>query len=123
MTMRSHLHVLHPEYGFTFDPRGWIHCYDFKREEVIGQCYMFSQRIERTLGVTLSPVLRDLARVAAAVYIADRLSPKPRHGNKGEPTTIKRGIKILIPVVESDRWNSPSVVHTLQDSLSFLTRD
>lgn len=87
--------------------------------EWVGAIRLDDQRIVRALGITLPPHLADLADVALAVHVADRLC---RRRGRDIDRWMRR-IAITIPVRDPSRWNNPARAVAVADVLAHLTGD
>lgn len=85
----------------------------------MGAARLDDQQIVRALGATLPPHLADLADIALAVHVADRLCR--RRGRDIDRWT--RRIAITIPVRDPSRWNNPARAVAVADVLAHLTGD
>lgn len=76
---------------------------------------------EKPFGRHLSDLQADLLDVAAAVYGADRLIPRP--SGAANKTPWFRRLVIRLPVRDIKTWRRPEVSAFLSDALTFLTQD
>ena len=66
-----------------------------------------------------SPRSVDMLRIGMAVYLVDRLVRRGR----GKRRPWRRNLVVKVQVLDSDFWNSPEVLDTLQDTVEFLGGD
>jgi len=72
----------------------------------------------RLLGKGISAIHADMIEVAVAVYMADRVSPRPRDREEGQ-----RQFELRIPVRVLSVWSRGSVAESLAQYLRYLTED
>lgn len=65
----------------------------------------------------------DLVEIAAYVYCADQVIRRTHQDVDSFGGTWRRNFDFSIPVRQPDLWNSPEVVNSLTDLLSFLSGD
>lgn len=78
------------------------------------------ERMQKTLLYAFPHRAWDFARIAAAVYAADRSIPRPP--KKGNDAWIRK-IHLNFTVKEPDFWNSPGTIKLMTEALHFLTGD
>lgn len=80
--------------------------------------------ITAVAGCPLPPMAADFLDLCAAIYIADRLSPRQPEGDVRDPfNRWHRPMHLIVPVRHPDWWSQPAIVARLQELLGFLTDD
>jgi hypothetical protein len=80
--------------------------------------------IAAVAGCPLPPTAADFLDLCAAIYIADRLSPRQLEGDVRDPfNRWHRPIQLIVPVRHPDWWRQSAIVARLQELLGFLTDD
>lgn len=75
-------------------------------------------------GRPIPDAVADLIDVSAAVYIADRLSPREAAADPRFPgDRWHRRIHVVLPLRHPDRWRQAAVLACLEELLGFLTDD
>jgi hypothetical protein len=107
---------------------------DFGQPNIISQCgalqenhrfavqyFVDDEDVARKFGHVVSGIQADLVDLAASVYMADRLEPRPRTNSCSAPW--RRSLTLTVPVRCVSAWRRPAVQRSLLDILHFLTED
>jgi len=89
---------------------------DFQRIAIAGDFVAFAKQARKPL----SGREGDFARLAVAIYLADRTAPRNPYGRRG-PTFWRRRVHITIGVTEPSVWQG--VIESLTHALEYLTED
>jgi len=82
--------------------------------------YLDIEKMQRYLLYSFPDRAWDYARIAAAVYAADRNIKRP--SKKGNDFWVRK-LRLTLPVNEPDFWNLPYTIKLMTEALYFLTGD
>ena len=85
--------------------------------------YIDDQPIARAFSTVLDPVLTDLADIALAIYVADRLCRRKKENPDHYNLNWTRQISISLPIRDPERWQDQLLTSRLSELLWFLTED
>ena len=79
--------------------------------------------ISKRLVANVPDLLIDLVEIAAYIYCADQATSRGGEVQAGMGSDWRRRFRFVIPVRQPDHWNSPQVLGSLCDTMSFLSED
>lgn len=105
-------------YEYDLDRRTILNLQAPSTDEIAKTYHLNDDSACRLLGRGMSPTNADIIDVAVAVYMADRISPRPQDREDGQ-----RQFELRIPVRALSAWSRRSVADSLARYLRYLTED
>ena len=113
-------------YNVTFAEDGHVHTETGRAQPHVESCnrnYIDDWPIAQAFATSLPPVFSDLADIALAVHVADRLCRRNKKGAHDHYLNWTRQISVSLPLREPERWQDQLLTSRLSELLWFLTED
>ena len=113
-------------YNVTLSEDGHVHAETGKAKPPAESCnryYIDDWPIAQAFATSLPSVLADLADIALAVHVADRLCHRKKKGTHDHFLNWTRRINVSLPLREPERWQDQLLASRLSELLWFLTED
>ena len=124
--MRDNIAAAPATYNLTLTDDGYIHTGVGKPKLPVApgnRYYVDDEPIARAFTTGLDPVFADLADIALAIYVADRLCRRKKAGGHRHNLNWTRQINISLPLRDPERWQDHVLAERLSELLWFLTED
>ena len=111
-------------HNLTLTDDGYVHTGVGKPKlRIANRYYIDDQTIARAFSTVLDPVLTDLADIALAIYVADRLCRRKKENPDHYNLNWTRQISISLPLRDPERWQDQLITSRLSELLWLLTED